>query len=140
MKKPTLLSVALLVMSATLAYSQAPGKARRTPAQDGAGRMLAGSRGHGPPGGLRRSARTPRTGEVTMRNILIAGILLVLAGCENVVGPFRSKEPIRVDDPGYTIAEQQRWGRDRLALPDESRWTVPPTGLPRPGNWGTPLH
>ena len=75
-----------------------------------------------------------------MRYILIAGILLCLAGCQNVVGPFRAQTPMRVDDPGYTIAEQQRWGRDKLALPEESPWVVPPAGRPRPGVWGAPLH
>ena len=73
-----------------------------------------------------------------MRNILIAGILLLLAGCQNVVGPFQAQEPMRVDDPGYTIAEQQRWGRARLALPEESSWIAPPIGMPRPGQWGVP--
>jgi hypothetical protein len=73
-----------------------------------------------------------------MRYILTAGILLLVAGCQNVVGPFRAQTPMRVDDPGLTIAEQQRWGRDRLALPDESPWVLPPTGLPLPGQWGVP--
>ena len=46
----------------------------------------------------------------------IMGILLLAAGCQNVVGPFRA-DTMRVDDPCYTIREQQRWGRDKLALP-----------------------
>jgi hypothetical protein len=75
-----------------------------------------------------------------MRNILIGGILLLLAGCQNVVGPFRAQSAMRVDDPSFTIAEQKRWGRDRLALPEESPLVLPPTGLPQPGVWGAPLH
>jgi hypothetical protein len=75
-----------------------------------------------------------------MRYIMIGGILLLLAGCQNVVGPFRAQSAMRVDDPSFTIAEQQRWGRDKLALPEESPFVLPPTGLPRPGVWGAPLH
>jgi hypothetical protein len=61
-----------------------------------------------------------------MRKLYVIGFLL-LAGCQNVVGPFEHRKPERVDDPLFSISEQQRRGRDRLALPDE-------TGLaPRPG-------
>lgn len=73
-----------------------------------------------------------------MRHILVVGILLLLTGCQNIVGPFQAQEPMRVDDPRYTIAEQQRRGRARLALPDESPQVLPPTGIPRPGVWGVP--
>ena len=75
-----------------------------------------------------------------MRHILVVGILLALAGCQNVVGPFQAQKPMRVDDPCYTQAEQQKWGRAKLALPDDSPWVLPPTGLPRPGSWGAPQH
>jgi hypothetical protein len=75
-----------------------------------------------------------------MRNILVAGILLLLAGCQNLVGPFQAQTPMRVDDPAYTIGEQQRWGRAKLALPDDSPMVLPPVGLPRPGSWGTTLR
>jgi hypothetical protein len=70
-----------------------------------------------------------------MRYILIAGILLLGAGCVNVDGPLKA-DTMRVDDPRYTIGEQQRWGRSKLALPEESPWIVPP-GQTRPGYWGT---
>ena len=75
-----------------------------------------------------------------MRHILVLGILLLVAGCQNLVGPFQAQDPIRVDDPRYTIGEQQRLGRARLALPDESPMVLPPVGMPRPGTWGAPLH
>jgi hypothetical protein len=52
-----------------------------------------------------------------MRKLILLGILL-LAGCQNVVGPLGYRRPLRVDDPNLTIEEQQRRGRDRLALPD----------------------
>jgi hypothetical protein len=73
-----------------------------------------------------------------MRNILIAGILLLGAGCQNVVGPFRA-DTMRVDDPHYTIPEQKYWARDKLALPEESPAVVPP-GQTRPGLWGVQVN
>ena len=75
-----------------------------------------------------------------MRYILIASVLLLLAGCENVVGPFRSSSPNRVYDSGYPLGTPQRSSRAQPALPDESPWTAPPTGIPRPGSWGVPPH
>lgn len=62
-----------------------------------------------------------------MHRFVLVGVLL-LAGCRNVVGPFEHRTPERVDDPLLTINEQQRLGRDRLALPDESKAVAPPTG------------
>ncbi|HLJ96989.1 MAG TPA: hypothetical protein VKU02_27745 [Gemmataceae bacterium] len=53
---------------------------------------------------------------------------LFLAGCQNVVGPFEHRKPERVDDPLLSISEQQRRGRDRLALPDDSQ-LAPRTGI-----------
>jgi hypothetical protein len=61
-----------------------------------------------------------------MRRLLLLGTLL-LAGCQNLVGPFRARGPERVDDPLLTINEQQRRGRDRLALPVESPTVGPRT-------------
>jgi hypothetical protein len=58
-----------------------------------------------------------------MRRFWILGILL-LAGCQNIVGPFQ-RTPARVDDPSLTIAEQQQRARERLALPDDSGLTAP---------------
>lgn len=70
-----------------------------------------------------------------MRRILILGILL-LAGCQNISGPFQPRSPVRVDDPCLTIEEQERLGRDRLAYPDDS--VAPPTGVTRPGPMAFP--
>ncbi len=67
-----------------------------------------------------------------MRRMLIVGLLL-LAGCRNVIGPFEYRKPERVDDPHYTISEQQRRGRDRLALPADNG---PPTGVALPPGYG----
>jgi hypothetical protein len=70
-----------------------------------------------------------------MRRLLLLGILL-LAGCQNVQGPFQARRPERVDDPLLTINEQQRRGRDRLALPVESPTVAPNTDLHPPGLTG----
>jgi hypothetical protein len=51
-----------------------------------------------------------------MRKLFLLGVLF-LAGCQSVVGPLGYRPPLRVDDPNYTIPEQERRGRDRLALP-----------------------
>lgn len=59
-----------------------------------------------------------------MRRILLAGILL-LAGCQSIRGPFALRSPERVDDPYLSIDEQQRNGRERLALPDETQFAGP---------------
>ena len=59
-----------------------------------------------------------------MHRLLLVGVLL-LAGCQNVVGPREHRDmPLHVDDPCLSIGEQQRNGRDRLAIPD-------PTVAPR---------
>jgi hypothetical protein len=69
-----------------------------------------------------------------MRQIWLLGAL-VLAGCQNLVGPFERRKPERVDDPRLPITEQQR--RGRYAFPETSPLIAPGanTGLPvtRPG-------
>lgn len=62
-----------------------------------------------------------------MYRLLLIGLLL-LTGCQNIMGPFQSRRPERVDDPLLTINEQKRRARDRLALPDEAVTVAPPTG------------
>ena len=59
-----------------------------------------------------------------MKRVVVAALVLI-AGCQNVVGPFRSRPPERVDDPLYTIAEQQRRGRASLAVPDDQTTLAP---------------
>jgi hypothetical protein len=54
-----------------------------------------------------------------MRRVLLLGILC-LAGCQNVVGPFAPRTPMRVDAPGTPLAEQEAKARERWAIPDES--------------------
>lgn len=61
--------------------------------------------------------------------------LLLLAGCQNVIGPReRRMNQVKVDHPFLTIDEQERLARDQLAFPQQSREIAPPTyaGLPEP--------
>ena len=72
-----------------------------------------------------------------MRNILVVGILLlVAAGCQSTIGPFRPHAAARVDDPNVSISEQKRRGRAWLPLPDESPEVGPYAGTSRSTVWG----
>lgn len=66
---------------------------------------------------------------------LALGILLLIAGCQGMSGPFAHKrDPVRVDNPSLTIPEQERLGRERLAIPELTSKNVAPsvdTGIPR---------
>jgi hypothetical protein len=83
-----------------------------------------------------RARRETASGEgrpEKMRRLMILGILLGLAGCQSMIGPFAPRQPKRVDDPRLPISEQEKWGRDRWALPDDASKVAPPSGtlLPR---------
>ena len=60
-------------------------------------------------------------------------LALLTASCHNVSGPFEHRKPERVDDPRLSIGEQQREGRARLSLPQESRDVGPNSGVEIPG-------
>lgn len=62
-----------------------------------------------------------------MRCLWILAILM-LAGCQNTVGPFQARQPTRVDSPYITLSEQEARARNRWALPDESHKVAPPSG------------
>jgi len=66
-----------------------------------------------------------------MRRIFLLG-LVFMAGCQNMVGPFR-RDNQRVDDPILTIGEQQKRGRSQLGLQESSSNLFPPTYVDRPG-------
>jgi hypothetical protein len=75
-----------------------------------------------------------------MGRLLRVGILL-LAGCQSVVGPLRRPDE-RVDDPYRddprfrpTVPEQFRRERDQIAFPDGSN-TLPRTGAEIPNAFG----
>ena len=56
-----------------------------------------------------------------MRRFILPGVLLLacFAGCQGVTGPFQNRANLsQIDDPRYSIAQQEARGRDRLALPD----------------------
>src|SRR5437016_4779700 len=78
--------------------------------------------------------RLAYSGEGTqeMRRLLMLCVLIV-TGCQNVVGPFEHRQARRVDDPCLPIPEQQRWGRDRYAWQYESSSALPSTGAQLPG-------
>ncbi len=59
-----------------------------------------------------------------MRRLFLVGVLCLI-GCQGVRGPLQPKDPQRVDDPRLPIGEQERRGRERLALPDESANIAP---------------
>ncbi len=69
-----------------------------------------------------------------MGRLLLLGLLFV-TGCQNMVGPFGPRPPVRVDDPLLPISEQKRLGREYLALPDENPQLAPPTSA-RPNGPG----
>src|SRR5262245_55261396 len=72
------------------------------------------------------------TEAITMRRLAVLAIL-VLTGCQNVVGPLQPRRPMRVDDPLVSVPEQERRARDRLALPDESPGVAPLSPAVPPG-------
>ena len=62
-----------------------------------------------------------------MRRLMCLGLLL-LAGCESMVGPREHRaNPVQVDNPCLSIAEQQRLGRERLAIPEMNTNIAPRT-------------
>ena len=62
-----------------------------------------------------------------MRRLLPVGMLFLM-GCANTIGPVEHfRDHTRVDDPLLTIPEQQRRGRDQLAMPDPSANVAPRT-------------
>ena len=63
---------------------------------------------------------------------MLASVLssVVLAGCQNLVGPFQ-REDVRVDDPRLPIAQQKRLGRAYLGTTEESYLSGPHTGAVR---------
>jgi hypothetical protein len=63
-----------------------------------------------------------------MRRLIGLGLLLLVGGCQGIDGPFAHKnKPEKVDNPYLSIPEQERRGRDRLALPESDPNLVPRT-------------
>lgn len=64
--------------------------------------------------------------------IVIAGV----TGCRNIAGPLEARNKSRADLPGYSIEEQERRGRDRLATFEDDPRIGPNTYISRPGPTG----
>lgn len=70
-----------------------------------------------------------------MHRIFLMG-LLVLTGCQSTRGPLDVRRTERVDDPTVDLREQQRRGRDQLALPFDNGDVAPRTRIEFPGPHG----
>jgi hypothetical protein len=62
-----------------------------------------------------------------MRRLMVLG-LLVLAGCQNTVGPLQNRNREKADKPYYNIDQQMERGRDRYPMLDDSPQVGPNTG------------
>ena len=71
-----------------------------------------------------------------MRTLLIATILLTLAGCKGVEGPFKRREKDKLPpDPLLRIEDQQKSGRATYAYPEDNN-LMPKAYIDRPGPTG----
>ena len=76
-----------------------------------------------------------------MRRLLLV-CLLLLTGCESLVGPRkRAMSPQKVDPPNLPINEQEYRARDNLAFPDSTPDVGPRTWMEMPSQqYGRPSH
>ena len=58
------------------------------------------------------------------------------AGCRNIAGPLEARKKPRPDQPGYSIEEQEKRGRDKYAIPEDNFRTGPSGFNDRPGTVG----
>jgi hypothetical protein len=70
-----------------------------------------------------------------MRRWLLLSALL-LAGCQNTIGPLENRHRGRPDDPYFSVEEQKRFGRDRYSQPQDSFANGPNTGIATYGPTG----
>lgn len=59
------------------------------------------------------------------RSLLVALALLSCVACTRFAGPLAVREMGRADAPGYTIEEQEKRGRARLAITEDDRAVGP---------------
>lgn len=75
-----------------------------------------------------------------MRRILLAVPLLGLVACTRYEGPLETyrdnRRGDRVADPAYTLDEQEKRGRSRLAFVPDDPKVLPPTQSATPGGVG----
>jgi hypothetical protein len=74
--------------------------------------------------------------EPAMTRVVVVALLLAAAGCQSNRGGLLYRKPDRADDPMFSIEEQQRRGRDRLAVVEDTTNLVPKTYVDRPGTTG----
>jgi len=75
-----------------------------------------------------------------MRRVLLMLPILCLAACQRYEGPRevyqKNRSGDRADLPGYSIAEQQKRGRERLTTIDDNPKLYPNGYVDRPGGIG----
>jgi hypothetical protein len=71
-----------------------------------------------------------------MRRLAPLALFLAACGCARFAGPREVRNSGRADAPGYTIDEQQRRGRERLAITEDDRRIGPSPGISRPSPIG----
>lgn len=72
-----------------------------------------------------------------MRRVLIVGLLVLSCGaCTRFAGPIAVRHMGPADAPGYTIEEQEKRGRARLAITEDD-WAIGPAAyIARPSPIG----
>ncbi len=71
-----------------------------------------------------------------MRRRMFVLMLAALAGCTRYSGPIETRQMGRADVPGYTIDEQKKRGRERLAISEDDYRIGPKGYIDRPSPTG----
>lgn len=69
------------------------------------------------------------------RRLFVLG-LIALTGCNRFSGPVETRQMGRADAPGYTIDEQKKRGRERLAVSEDDYRIGPKGYIDRPSPTG----
>ncbi|MBX7103105.1 MAG: hypothetical protein K1X57_03440 [Gemmataceae bacterium] len=70
-----------------------------------------------------------------MRTTLLVALIFASVGCQSQQGGLLYRQAGRADDPRYSIEEQKRRGRERLAVVEDTGLS-PKTYVDRPGVTG----
>jgi hypothetical protein len=71
-----------------------------------------------------------------MKRVLLFVLFATAAGCQSDRGGLAYRQSDRADDPRYSIEEQQRRGRERLAVVEDADGLAPKVFVDRPGVTG----
>jgi hypothetical protein len=71
-----------------------------------------------------------------MKRLMLFVLIATAAGCQSDRLGLGYRQPGRVDDPMYSIEEQQRRGRERLAVVEDRDALAPKVYVDRPGVTG----